>query len=105
MKTPISSIFMLCSTVLMQKQDLTSISTSRIERKTSSLVATRSCLAINIISGFCIKGYESVQLNLEDVNDESPVFDSPSYQILLQEVSIIKIGIIFSLEEKLGDGM
>lgn len=74
---------MLCSTVLMQNQDLTSISTS----------------------GFCIKGYESVQLNLEDVNDESPVFDSPSYQILLPEVSIIKIGIIFSLEEKLGDGM
>lgn len=30
-------------------------------------------------------GYESVQLNLEDVNDESPVFDSPSYQILLPE--------------------
>lgn len=29
--------------------------------------------------------YESVTLILDDVNDESPVFDSPSYQILLPE--------------------
>lgn len=36
-------------------------------------------------------------LILDDVNDESPVFDSPSYQILLPEVRIIENSLIFSI--------
>lgn len=36
-------------------------------------------------------------LILDDLNDESPVFDSPSYQILLPEVRIIENGLILSI--------
>lgn len=37
---------------------------------------------------FHVKKYQSVVLTLDDINDESPVFDYPSYQILIPEVHL-----------------
>lgn len=37
---------------------------------------------------FHVKQYRSVVLTLDDINDESPVFDYPSYQILIPEVHL-----------------
>lgn len=53
--------------------------------------ATLKCFASDFIRRFFffhVKAYLSVTLILDDINDESPVFDYPSYQILIPEVHL-----------------
>lgn len=45
-------------------------------------------ISFGVFFFFHVKQYRSVVLTLDDINDESPVFDYPSYQILIPEVHL-----------------
>lgn len=68
----------------MIKQLLKSFSTKSDQTPFNQLIGRHSFIQLE--GFFFVKASQSVTLNLIDVNDESPVFDSPSYQILLPEV-------------------